>query len=66
MFNVNKVVVIKTVPHQRTSIDLPILSLVEDYLHFKPLAYVDKRELPPLKPNTRRFHVLKAYGNRDK
>lgn len=66
MFQVNKVVVISVVPHRKESVDLPILKLVEDFVGYKPLSHVDKRELTPLRPNTRRFLVSKAYGNRDK
>ena len=66
MFRVDKTVVLKIVPHQRTSVDLPILKLVEDYLGFKPLSHVDKKELPALKPNTRRFYIRAAYTQRDK
>lgn len=77
MFLVNKTVTVQTNRLHNTSVDIPILELIEGYLKFKPylnekgikvggLSHLEKKELPALKPNTRRFFITRAYSNKDK
>ncbi len=72
MFRVDKTVVVSVSPHSRTSVEPILLSLIENYLNFRPfnggggLSHLDKTELKPIKPNTRRFYIKAAYTQRDK
>lgn len=77
MFRVNKVVNIKVDPINPTSVEIPILKTIEEFLGFKPfinnhgetvggLSHVDKKELPCSKRNVRRFLIINAHTNRDK
>lgn len=65
MFVINKVLSLPASPFRKEPVDMKILEMVESITPFKPVSYVDKRELPK-RAGRRRFLIIAAYGNRDK
>jgi hypothetical protein len=62
-FPINKVLTIKTGPFTK-SVDVAILEAVEKLVNNK-IFWIDYRELKPIN-GTRRFHILRAFNQRDK
>lgn len=65
MFRINKILAIPDNPFRREAIDLKILELVEKICPFKPVSFVEKKELTKAN-GKRRFLIVAAHGMRDK
>lgn len=65
MFSINKVIEIQSNPYRKEPVEMKILEMVEKVCPFKPVIFVDKKELPQI-GSKRRFLIIAAHGTQDK